>query len=852
LRRVRRLVGEQTIGRDRSRQRLRENRGNLPVRDLGVAAAASIASPRPRSASLGSRMKGESPSDPLDLLVVGAGPAGTAAAWRATELGMSVLVIDRETVLSILRDWAEHSPPKKVDSDYGDCADLPWPPGGKLVSQFAFSDQTQADQLYAKWLKVYDDNKVPYRNGVEIGGCEKLKNGVLAAECIELSNQQKSKVHTKSILLALGSGSAAKVRLMGDGRGIRYKLGNSADYVGAPACVIGGGMSAAEAVVTIAAAKSEAKDNSDVFWCYRGRSMPKVAQGKALAARFYESWMQGNIRYLPLSEPLAVFRDDAGKEFVAVKTRRVEQQNQPPELVCYEFEKNKVLAFIGSERPVELLKSMGIQEFAAADAPAKKRLAVSPLRETQVSGVFLGGSVLDPAFIETTDFRPEALQSTVKEHPGCFKTAIVDGVRAAETIHQRLARGASDEVIREQIVAKDQSLAESVRSAPAAPRAERATEPEPALEPTIGALFVHIGPGEGTPKTEHLFPVGETVVGRTTGRVVIGNDPLLQEQHAAFKVDAEECYVTNVPFGGACYVRFNSERTVQAGAVVVAGRQRLRVDLVDGKVKLSRLDRDGNVSKQIPVTREEKTLGRDEIDQRDLTMSRTHFAISDAGGVARLRDQSRNGTFLELKGSMRLNEGDEVWIGDQRFRFVDMKADVVLTPGGTATLQKPPAAPAAVDQTMVAQKRPTMPAAAAAAPAPAAPAPAAAPAGEPTIILPDGTRIPAAADKPMLSWLAEAGAATDDSGRIGGKTQTLWECWDQSEPNDTGGSCGKCVVTILDGMANIEEASSKERNTIKKSNKKLGGRLDESKCRLACQSRLKGPVKIQPSGKTDG
>lgn len=793
-------------------------------------------------------MNGESPSSPLDLLVVGAGPAGTAAAWRATELGMSVLVIDRECVLSILRDWAEHSPPKKVDSDYGECADLPWPPGGKLVSQFAFDDQTSADQLYAKWQKVYDDNKVPYRNGVEIGGCEKLKSGVLAAECIELQSQQKTKVHTKSILLALGSGSAAKVRLMGDGRGIRYKLGNSADYVGAPACVIGGGMSAAEAVVTIAAAKVEAKDSSDVYWCYRGRSMPKVAQGKALAARFYESWMQGNIRYLPLSEPLAVFRDERGKEFVAVKTRRVEQQNQPPELVCYEFEKNKVLAFIGSERPVEMLSQMGIKEFAAADAPAKKRLAVSPLRETQVAGIFLGGSVLDPAFIETNDFRPDALQSTVKEHPGCFKTAIVDGVRAAETIHQRLSRGASDEAIREQIVAKDRSLAESVRAAPPTPRPER-LEAEPSLEPTIAAAFVQIGPGEGAPKTEHLFPVGDSVIGRTAGRVVVSADSLLLDQHAAFRVDGEECYVTNAPYGGECYVRFNSERTVQPGAVVIAGRQRLRVDFAEGKVSLARLDSKGNVTRSVSVAREEKTIGRDDLDPRDFALSRSHFSVSDAGGVARLRDQSRNGTFLELRGSMRLNEGDEVWMGEQRFRFVDMKNDVVLAPGGgTATMPKAAAAP---EQTIIAQKRPAAAAAAAPAAAPAA-KPVAAPTGEPVIVLPDGTRIPAGPDKPMLSWLAENGAATDDSGSIGGKTQTLWECWDQSDPCDTGGSCGKCVVTILEGMANIEEASSKEKNTIKKSNKKLGGRLDESKCRLACQSRVKGPVKIQPSGKTDG
>ncbi|MEO6595088.1 MAG: hypothetical protein ABIP94_10090, partial [Planctomycetota bacterium] len=120
------------------------------------------------------------------------------------------------------------------------------------------------------------------------------------------------------------------------------------------------------------------------------------------------------------------------------------------------------------------------------------------------------------------------------------------------------------------------------------------------------------------------------------------------------------------------------------------------------------------------------------------------------------------------------------------------------------------------------------------------------------IMLPDGTAVPAGSDKPMLSFLAEAGAATDDSGSIGDKCQTLWECWDQNEPTDSGGSCGKCVVTILDGMAALSEASSREKNTIKKANKKMGGKLDEAKCRLACQATVQGRVKIQPTGKTDG
>ena len=191
-------------------------------------------------------MKGDSPESPLDVLVVGAGPTGTAAAWRAHELGLSVLVIDRDCVLSIIKEWGEHQPePKNVDADYGDLVDLIFPKGGALVSQLVYEDQTPADQLYQRWLKVYDDNQVPYRNGVELGGCERLPNGVIAAEVMELDTQAKSKVFCKNMVLALGSGQPAKVRLMGDGLGIRYKLGDANDFVGAPACVSGRAAAAA-------------------------------------------------------------------------------------------------------------------------------------------------------------------------------------------------------------------------------------------------------------------------------------------------------------------------------------------------------------------------------------------------------------------------------------------------------------------------------------------------------------------------------------------------------------------------------------------------------------------------------
>jgi len=790
----------------------------------------------------------------LDLLVVGGGPCGTAAAWRAHELGLSVLVIDRDQVLAIVKEWGEHQPkPKDVDADYGDRTDLVFPKGGALISQFPYDDQSPANVLYDKWLKVYDDNKVPYKNGVELGGCERLKDGTLCAEVMELQTQGKSKLYCKNLVLALGSGSPAKVRLIGDALGIRYKLGNAADFVGGPACVVGGGMSAAEAVVSIAFAKATAKDNSDIFWCYRGRGMPKVAQGKALATKFYEAWTQGNIRYLPMSEPLAVFKDDKGKEFVAVKTKRVEQQNLPPELVCYEFEKKQVLAFIGSERPTDLLSAIGIKEFELADAPAKKRLAVTALRESQVPNVFLAGGLLHPAYIETADFRPEALQSTVKESETSFKRAMNEGVSIAETVFQRMKKGASDDAIAAQL-AKQQTMAPP--SKPALPTPAPAPAPVVA-EPQVGALVVHIGPGDAAAKTEHFFVVGDHVIGRTAGRVVIGGDALLLDQHAAFRVDVDECYVTNQPFGGDCYVRVNSERTAQPGSVIVAGRQRLRVDLTDGRVCLSRLDGKGNVVRSLPLTREEKSIGRDDLDPRDFALSRSHLLATDAGGVARIRDASRNGTFLELRGSLRLNEEDEVWMGEQRFRFVELKSQLAgtaqgklppaaMAQGTQAGLKVAPAAPAAAPATPAAAPAPAAPAAA------AAPVAKAAPGGAPGVTFADGATIAANPELPMASALAENGRASSDADSIDGVCQTQWECWSDTEPTESGGTCGKCCVVVLDGMANLSEATTKEKNTMaKKSKKYFGSRFDEGKCRLACQARVKGPVKVQALGKAE-
>src|SRR5262249_30380188 len=111
----------------------------------------------------------------LDMLVVGGGPAGTAAAFRARELGLSVLVIEQDEILSILRDWispeGDPAKDKPVDSSYGPGGKkVPFPSGAKLIEQLVYGDQVPAGELYRKWKGVYEENGIPTMPGTELTG----------------------------------------------------------------------------------------------------------------------------------------------------------------------------------------------------------------------------------------------------------------------------------------------------------------------------------------------------------------------------------------------------------------------------------------------------------------------------------------------------------------------------------------------------------------------------------------------------------------------------------------------------------------------------------------------------------
>ena len=93
---------------------------------------------------------------PLDVLIVGGGPAGTGAAFRAKELGLSALVIEHDDILKRIRDYATGKP---IKPDFGGAQEMGFPKGEELIAELQFSD-IDKDVMFDRWKGLYRRHSV--------------------------------------------------------------------------------------------------------------------------------------------------------------------------------------------------------------------------------------------------------------------------------------------------------------------------------------------------------------------------------------------------------------------------------------------------------------------------------------------------------------------------------------------------------------------------------------------------------------------------------------------------------------------------------------------------------------------
>jgi len=180
------------------------------------------------------RTTGGAPAGALDVLIVGAGPAGFAASLAAMESGLTCATIEQET----LGGTVAHYPRGKLVMTAP--AHLP------IYGKFRFRETTK-EQLLDFWQGVEKDT------GVEINYGERVES-ITRSGATFLVKTDRTQYQARTVLLAIGRrGTPRKLDVPGeDLPKVAYRLVDPDQYRGQHVLIVGGGDSALEAACAIA------------------------------------------------------------------------------------------------------------------------------------------------------------------------------------------------------------------------------------------------------------------------------------------------------------------------------------------------------------------------------------------------------------------------------------------------------------------------------------------------------------------------------------------------------------------------------------------------------------------------
>jgi thioredoxin reductase (NADPH) len=266
--------------------------------------------------------RGARSKDPalLDLVIVGAGPAGFSASLEAMARHLNCVTLEQESLGGCVFQY----PRGKVVMTAP--AELP------LVGKVRFRN-TSKEELLAFWQEAERKTgvKIHYRYHVE--GIARTPEGFLV-------RTSKGEFRTRSVLLAIGRrGTPRKLGVEGEQLPkVVYRLIDAEQYRGKRVLVVGGGDSALEAAASIAEV-----DATEVTLSYRGDAF---ARAKARnRERVQQASVSGRLRALLKSNVLKI---EPGSVLVDCDGRPTR------------FDNDVVIVSAGGILPTAFLASLGI------------------------------------------------------------------------------------------------------------------------------------------------------------------------------------------------------------------------------------------------------------------------------------------------------------------------------------------------------------------------------------------------------------------------------------------------------------------------------------------------------------
>jgi thioredoxin reductase/Pyruvate/2-oxoacid:ferredoxin oxidoreductase delta subunit len=258
--------------------------------------------------------------DRLDLVIVGAGPAGFAASLAAKERGLHFVTLEQEA----LGGAVAHYPRGKIVMTAP--VDLP------LIGKMDFKE-TNKEVLLDFLKKAEHRAKLRVRYQERAEAVEPDEEGF----CVQT---QKARYKTRTLLLAIGRrGTPRKLGVPGEDHcKVVYRLIDAEQYRGKHVLVVGGGDSALEAAVSIAE-----QPGTQVALSYRGESFNRAKQKN-----------RNNVNRLQLAGDLNVLLH-SNIISISESTVELEQGGRPLKL-----SNDALIVCAGGVLPTGFLKTMGI------------------------------------------------------------------------------------------------------------------------------------------------------------------------------------------------------------------------------------------------------------------------------------------------------------------------------------------------------------------------------------------------------------------------------------------------------------------------------------------------------------
>lgn len=272
--------------------------------------------------SLGPRDKGASPDGVVDALVIGAGPAGLAAALAAKSLGLSYAILEREQPGGTVRSF----PRQKIVMT----APVDLPGFGRVKLQ-----RTTKEALLELWDEVIRKTGLTVESGVTVNDVRRTDAGDFTVETTAGTRR------ARRVLLAIGRrGAPRKLGVPGEQlEKVTYKCIEPEQYRGLRCLVAGGGDSAVETALMLAEQPGTA-----VTLAHRGERFDRIKPGNR--ERLDAAAAAGRLVVKTQAKPVEI-------------TEGAVRVDTPagPESIANDF----VIVCIGGDLPTSWLAKMGIE-----------------------------------------------------------------------------------------------------------------------------------------------------------------------------------------------------------------------------------------------------------------------------------------------------------------------------------------------------------------------------------------------------------------------------------------------------------------------------------------------------------